>query len=62
MEERQIFFKKQALGKWRRSDGESKKLVNEESMFREIRKLINDGWNVQSHGITLLRAITLTKR
>jgi hypothetical protein len=58
---REIFFKKQILGKWRRDDGESKKLVNEESMHREIQKLINDGWSLECHGVTHLRAVTLSK-
>lgn len=56
---RQIFFKKQMLGKWRRDDGESKKMVNEEAMYREIQKLINDGWKVELHGVTHTRAITM---
>jgi hypothetical protein len=58
---REIFFKKQMLGKWRRDDGESKKLVNEEAMHREIQKLINAGWSLECHGITHLRAVTLSK-
>lgn len=57
----QIFFKKQMLGKWRRDDGESKKHVNEESMHREIQKLINDGWSLETHGVTFLRSVVLTK-
>lgn len=57
----QIYFKKQMLGKWRRDDGESKKLVNEESMHREVQKLINAGWSLETHGVTLLRGMTLTK-
>ena len=56
-----IIFKKQMLGKWRRDDGESKKHVNEESMFREIQKLINDGWVVRIHGVTHTREIEMTK-
>ena len=39
-----IFFKKQALGQWRRDDGELKKHVNEEAMFRELETLVKDGW------------------
>lgn len=58
---REIFFKKQMLGKWRRDDGESKKLVNEEAMHREIQKLINDGWSLECQGVTHLRAVTLSK-
>lgn len=58
---RQIFFKKQTLGKWRRDDGELIKHVSEESMHREIQKLVNDGWALETHGITFLRGITLTK-
>lgn len=59
--QRQIFFKKQMLGKWRRTDGDGSKHVNEESMFREIEKLVNDGWAVEPHGVTHVRAITLTQ-
>jgi hypothetical protein len=59
---REIFFKKQTLGKWRRDDGESKKMVNEEAMRRELEKLINDGWHVEPHGVTHLRAVLVTKR
>gem|GEM_PF-2582478 len=56
-----IHFKKQRLGKWRRDDGELVKHVNEESMHREIQKLVNDGWTVEPHGVTFLRAVTLRK-
>jgi hypothetical protein len=56
-----IFFKKQQLGKWRRSDGESTVHVNEESMHREVQKLVNDGWKVELHGVTHIRAIEVTK-
>jgi hypothetical protein len=56
---RQIHFKKQMLGKWRRDDGEAKTLVNEESMFREVATLLNDGWKFELHGVTLLRGITM---
>ena len=58
---RQIYFKKQMLGKWRRDDGESKKHVNEEAMHREVQKLINDGWSLETHGIFHVRGITLSK-
>ena len=58
---RQIHFKKQALGQWRRDDGEFKMHVREETMHREIQRLVNDGWKVEMHGTTHLRAITLTK-
>lgn len=58
---RTIWFKKQLLGKWRRDDGESQKHVNEESMFREVQKLINDGWALESFGITHTRMIKMTK-
>lgn len=58
---RVIFFKKQLLGKWRRDDGEAKKHVNEESMFREIEKLVNDGWTVSMHGETHTRMIEVRK-
>jgi hypothetical protein len=56
-----IWFKKQMLGQWRRDDGESKKHVNEESMFREMEKLINDGWKVIPHGRTFVRMYEVTK-
>ena len=52
-----IIFKKQQLGKWRRDDGELKSHVNEESMFREVAKLVNDGWKVNLHGVTHTRMI-----
>jgi hypothetical protein len=58
---REIYFKKQTLGKWRRSDGESTKHVNEEAMFREIGKLVNDGWHCQHFGVTFTRGYLLTK-
>lgn len=61
MPRRQIFFKKQLLGKWRRDDGESKKEVNEEAMFRELGKLANDGWHIEPHGETLVRMIIVTE-
>ena len=56
----QLFFKKQTLGRWRRDDGEFKVHVNEEAMFREIQKLINDGWDVETYGLTSVRAISVT--
>lgn len=58
----QIYFKKQALGIWRRDDGESKLQVNEEAMFREIGKLINDGWKVETHGVSHVRGITVSQQ
>jgi hypothetical protein len=61
MAARTIFFKKQTLGQWRRDDGESTKMVNEENMFREVHKLVQDGWKVESEGVTLLRGITMSK-
>jgi hypothetical protein len=57
----EIFFKKQMLGKWRRTDKDGTMQVNEEAMFREIQKLVNDGWSVQPHGVTHVRAITLSR-
>jgi hypothetical protein len=59
--ERVIWFKKQLLGQWRRDDGESKKQVNEETMFREIEKLVNDGWTVETHGVTHTRMFEVRK-
>ena len=56
-----ISFKKQKLGKWRRDDGELKSHVTEETMHREVQKLVKDGWKIQQHGITHLRALTLWK-
>ena len=56
-----IFFKKQALGQWRRDDGELKKHVNEEAMFRELETLVKDGWKINLHGVTHLRAVVATK-
>ena len=56
-----IWFKKQRLGKWRRDDGESKKHVSEEAMFREIGNLVNNGWVVVPHGVTHTRAYEVTK-
>lgn len=59
--ERVIWFKKQLLGQWRRDDGEQKKHVNEESMFKEIEKLVNDGWTVETHGATHTRMFEVRK-
>jgi len=58
---RQIFYKKQRFGKWRRDDGKSNVLISKEAMDIEIERLINEGWTVETHGITFLRAVTLTK-
>lgn len=60
MPTRVIWFKKQFLGQWRRDDGESKKHVNEKSMYREIEKLVNDGWRVESFGVFHSRMIKVT--
>jgi hypothetical protein len=55
-----ITYKKMRLGEWRRDDGELKKNVNEEAMFREIAKLINDDWIIiQTSGITHIQMITV---
>lgn len=58
---RTIWFKRQMLGKWRRDDGEAKTEVSEESMYKEIQKLINDGWSVRPHGQIFTRMIEVTK-
>ena len=49
-----IIFKKQTLGQWRRDDGE-------EAMFREIGKLVDDGWRVKLHGATHVREVEVYK-
>ena len=60
---RSITFNKKKLGEWRRDDGELKKSVNEEAMFREISKLMNDGWMVvRTEGITHVQMIEMTKK
>lgn len=60
---RTITFNKKKLGEWRRDDGELKKSVNEEAMFREIAKLMNDGWIVvKTEGITHVQMITVEKK
>ena len=56
-----IIFKKQMLGQWRRDDGESIKHVSEETMYKEIKKLVDDGWYVTPHGITINRSVEVTK-
>jgi hypothetical protein len=57
----EIQFKKQYLGKWRRNDGEATTEVNEEAMFREVAKLINDGWKANADAATHVREITVIK-
>jgi hypothetical protein len=56
-----ILFKRQLLGKWRRDDGESRVMVNERAMNREIEKLLNDGWHMNVEGKTIIRGVTMTK-
>jgi len=56
-----IHFKKQLLGQWRRDDGELKTHVNEEAMYREIAKLLQDGWRANTDGVTYIRSITVIK-
>ena len=58
-----ILFQKKLLGNWRRYDGELLKHVNEESMFREIEQLVNDGWALTPlpTGIAHSRMYELTK-
>jgi hypothetical protein len=46
-----LTFEKQRLGTWIRDDGEAKVTVNEENMYREIQKLILDGWDLTSDGM-----------
>lgn len=57
----EIQFKKQRLGKWRRNDGEATTHVNEKAMFREIAKLLQDGWKANTDGVTHIRSITVVK-
>jgi hypothetical protein len=58
-----ITFKKKILGEWSRDDGELKKTVNEEAMFREIAKLMIDGWLVvKTEGISHLQLISIEKK
>lgn len=58
-----ITYDKKVLGEWRRDDGELKKSVNEEAMFREIAKLMNDGWIVvKTEGITHVQMIKVEKK
>jgi hypothetical protein len=63
MATQEIIFTKKMLGKWCRTDKDGSKQVNEESMFREIQKLANDGWAVvpEENGVTHVRAITLSR-
>lgn len=42
-----IIFEKRRAGAWRRDDGESKLIVPEERMYREIQKLQKDGWKIK---------------
>jgi len=48
---RTLVFEKVQLGTWKRDDGEATITVNEESMYREIQKLIIDGWHLTSDGM-----------
>jgi hypothetical protein len=57
----EIQFKKQYLGKWKRNDGEATTEVNEEAMFREVAKLINNGWKANADAATHVREITVIK-
>lgn len=58
-----LTFKKKRLGEWQRDDGELKKNVNEEAMFREIAKLILNGWIiVKTEGITHVQLLTIEKK
>lgn len=61
MHKQTIIFKKQLFGKWRRDDGEVRKLVEEAAVFREITELVNDGWSVDIVGVTIVREIVATK-
>jgi hypothetical protein len=56
-----IYFKRQAGGKWRRDDGESKVLVDEAVMNREIRQLLDNGWHMRTEGVTFRRGVTMIK-
>lgn len=58
---RTIIFKKQLLGQWRRDDGEFRKTVNDEAMYREITKLVADGWEYKIWGLTHVRMIEVYK-
>ena len=57
-----IMFKRQAEGKWRRDDGESKRLVDGDTMFEEVVTLLDTkGWKLIRHGVTHTRTIEMTK-
>lgn len=63
MQTKTINYKKKQLGEWRRDDGEAKRDVNEEAMFREIARLIADGWIVvRTDGLTDVQIVTVEKR
>jgi hypothetical protein len=42
-------------------DHDGKQHVNEEQMYREIQKYVNDGWKVELFGETFTRGILLTR-
>ena len=46
-----ITFKRMDFGTWGRDDGEATVIVGEEAMYREIQRLIINGWSVEPHGI-----------
>lgn len=48
---RTVTFKKMDFGTWSRDDGDATILVSEDSMYREIQKLIINGWDLSSHGM-----------
>ena len=58
-----ITYNKKQLGEWHRDDGKVKMDLVEAAMFREIAKLMNDGWIVvRTEGITHIQMITVEKK
>jgi hypothetical protein len=58
---RTIQFKKILLGKWTRTDGDSKERVTEEAMHREIQKLLWNGWHMRWNENLIVQTITMYK-
>jgi hypothetical protein len=57
-----IIFQKMHHGDWLKDDGEVRTNMNEEAMFREIAKLINEGWGpVRTEGLTRIQMIEIIR-
>lgn len=61
MIEREIIFKRQMFGQWRRTQGELVTHITDAALEKESEKLLNEGWHMETEGLTHVRGVRFTK-